>query len=266
MVRRAVSELPTAKLYPLAATTTSDAAIGAVATKSAARVVTSDALMTRPVVEPIAEPMVKVVVPEPEPAEGPDDIPMAKTYPAGTFDVSGVPNVIVTDPEPGEVIPDPPTGVTPSVVEPGPVVGTAAPAPASGPDPALATRPTTKPAAEPSTKPTAETAPATAEPAPATAEPANAGAVKASLESLIAGYEKKLARNERRIDQAKGDADKMQSLHTRATLDLAAFTRKWYASSREAAGTMDARESKQLSDRFLTLSERSETLLNQFNK
>lgn len=201
------------------------------------------------------------VPPDPEPvvSEGTGGIPMAKTYPAGTFEASGVPNVVVTEPEPtspgiATVIPaDPPVTVVEPVVEPGPVtVIEPGPVNVVEPGPAVVV---TEPAPAPSPAPAAAPAP----------EP-KAGADKASLESLLAGYQKKLTRNERKIDEAKGDADKMQSLHTRATLDLAAFTRKWYATNREAAGTMDAREAKDLSDRFLTLSERSETLLNQFNK
>ena len=174
---------------------------------------------------------------------------MAKTYPAGTFEISDVPNGVVTDPEPPsigkvtEIPADPPSDPGSTVVEPSPAVAVTEPEEVVAPAPS--------PALAPSPAPTPE---------------AKAGADKASLETLISNYKKKLVRNERNIDAAKGNADKMQSLHTRATLDLAAFTRKWYASNREAAGTMEPSEAKELSDRFLSLSERSETLLNQFKK
>jgi len=202
---------------------------------------------------------VKVVVPHPELAavEGPDDIPMAKTYPAGTFEISDVPNGVVTDAEPPsigkvtEIPADPPSDPGSTVVEPSPAVAVAEPEEVVAPAPSPALAPSAAPAPAPS---------------PAPAPGAKAGADKASLETLISNYKKKLVRNERNIDAAKGNADKMQSLHTRATLDLAAFTRKWYASNREAAGTMEPSEAKELSDRFLSLSERSETLLNQFKK
>jgi|GEM_PF-1979364 len=205
-----------------------------------------------PVVGPSSpEPLVQVVVPEPaaetstadassavsaSPELGPDGIPMAKTYPAGTF-AESVPNVVVNDPPPSAVET---VGAAESAT--GPVIVSTEPAP----PPAGVVEPA-----------------AVAEPAPA---PADSGASKADLESLIADYEQKLSRNESKMAEAKGDTDKMQSLYTRSTLDLAAFTRKWYAANREASGSLEPQQAKQLGDRFLSLSERSETLLNQFKK